>query len=526
MKKSDTQAVFSSVIKYFEANYKINDSGKDSIKLNSRTHTARQFVDKFKKEIDAITNYVGKVEFYSISENLKKEKNWTEEQALESMADQVFMFFKSKLTKTSKEKVTKTEGHEMYSHAFDWSNHIPVLDVKSRQHVMYNATTLCVDYQVSYLAWKDYVNSRPSEEKKLLLASSTSAIVKYDPYTANEVEFKNIDGQEKVLHLNAHKTPEWRKKARDTKQPPKMFHELMVHLFPNMECRKYIYHWMNFMLTSRNHCYLVMHGEQGVGKNTLAYVCRELVGEQNFAEVEPPFWDSRFNSELKFKRLAFFDETIITKDNVTRIRAMTNKFMSIEEKGADPITVDNHCSFILTSNSDKKNLITYDDRRFSVPILGKENIKNTLGQDWLDEFYRKTEEDTDFIAEIGWYILNHGDTGNYSEKHPYITEAFYDMVDKALSLWQRNIIELIESKISDLYLLDDLTEELRGTGRTTLAGFLENHRDREGDHYGFVGQRHDGKRCIRVSKKYMPEVLEDKNEEVEGTSALDDLDFS
>lgn len=516
MNVKDTQALFSSVIQYFKENYTLSDSGKDSFKINTRTHTARQFVDKFKKEIDAIAKFAGRGEFYSIVDTLQKSKNWTEDQAIESMADQVFSHFKKQLSTASRERVTKVSGSELMAHSFQWDNHIPIMDIKTKRHCMYNTRINSVDHNVSYASWLDAVKMKPSEDRKILLNTSISAVVDYDPYRVEEIDFKSVSGQDDVLHVNAHRLPDWRKIERNIDTPPKMFEELMFNLFPRVECREYVLHWMNFMMTSRNHCYLVLHGEQGVGKNSLYYIMQQLVGMENSIYIEPSYWDSRFNSELKFKRLAFFDETIINHENVTKIRAMTNKYVTIEEKGLDPMQTENHCSFVLASNLDKKNLITYDDRRFSVPILGDKNLKDVLGQEWLDVFYDRIYTDKEFIADIGWYILNHGDKGKYNEKQPYITDAFYDMVDKALANWQRNIIELIEKRLTDIIYLSDIKDELQGTGRTKLTIFLNTHKDREGNSYGIVWQDPKGKRCIKVDKAYWPEdMLQDDSEDLD-----------
>ena len=512
MKKADGQALFSDIINYFETNYTISASGKNNIKLGSRTHTAAQFEKRFSEDAAGIQSHVGRVEFASLVSDMEKDKGWNENRIYAYMSDKIFSYLYSKLQKASKETVTKVESDIITRNQFDWSYHLPIIDIKSQQQIMYDTRTKRVDHCTEYSAWKNYVMTRPSDDKKHMMASVIPAVIDYNPYKVDEIQFRDVGQQKEVLHVNAHLTPPWREERIEDPKLPKMFEEFMSFLFPEVECRKYVYHWMHFMLTRRNHCFLLLHGEQGVGKTTFAYVCRALVGATNYVTIDPDFWDSRFNHQLKYKRLAYFDETVITRDNVTKVRALTNKHLSIEEKGVNAINIENHCSYIIANNSDKKNLITYDDRRYSVPMLGKDNLKVHLGQDWLDEFYDKMETDKKFIGQIGSWILAFGDQGEYTEKHPYITDNFYDLVEKGMAIWQKNIVELLEQKQNDQYELASLKDELRGTGRTTLQGFLENHRDREGDHYGYVGQASDGARCLYPTSKYKPDVSFDSEE--------------
>ena len=88
-------------------------------------------------------------------------------------------------------------------------------------------------------------------------------------------------------------------------------------------------------------------------------ICSSLVGPSNYSLIGPEFWQSRFNNELKYKRLCFFDETQITPENVTSIRALTNKYVRIEEKNVNAMDLENFASHIIANNTDKYNLITY-----------------------------------------------------------------------------------------------------------------------------------------------------------------------
>src|SRR5690606_24485210 len=143
-----------------------------------------------------------------------------------------------------------------------WSGYTPVLDIRSTLALMYNTRTKKVNRMVTYDSWKSWAMTRESKTKALLLEQVLAASISYDPFNAVDVYFKDIEDQKDVLHLNAHNFPKWRTEKLEDPKLPKLFLELMEHLFPEEECRKYVYHWLNFSMTSRNHCYLFLHGEQ------------------------------------------------------------------------------------------------------------------------------------------------------------------------------------------------------------------------------------------------------------------------
>jgi len=524
----DAKKVFSSIIHYISSTYEIKDAGSDRIKLGSKSFNSRQFLDKIKKEIDVIASHCGKVEFYGIIEDIRKEKSCSEEVAIEIICDKIFSHLKSIVSKEAKEKLTKADTTKMVQNSFDWSNHIPINDIRTKESVMFNIKTEEIDYRATYEGWYKYVQTRPNEEKKVLLASSQSAVVKYDPYDVSEISYKEVSGQENVLHVNAHKTPNWRKYGIGKDKPvPADFIKLVKHIFPNPLCQEYVLSWMYHMITGRNQCYLLLHGKQGVGKGTIVDIMSKLVGVENYTIISPSFWEGRFNGELLHKRLAFFDESIIEEEHLSKVKALTNAYISIEAKGLEPIYTQNYCSYIITNNLDRTNHVTYDDRRYSVPILNDsdQKIEHVLGVEWMDQLVDRIENDEEFIGAIGHYILKHGKSPKFDDKQPYKSRAFYDLVEKSLKLWQKNLLEIIESCEYEEIDLASISDELRGTGHAKVTLFLETHRDRDGETYGYVTRKHRGERYIKVSPKYCPKKEEDGGNSEDEKINLDDLEF-
>jgi hypothetical protein len=519
--------LFSSIINYFSTNYDLKTSGRENIKLGSRTHNVNQFTKRFIDEKDAIADHIGMVEWAQLITEIGRDKGWKQDRVLEFMADRIFSAIKTTLAQDAKQKVTKADLSTITENAFDYTNHLPIMDIKTNQQLMFDTARKCIDHNVAFVKWRDWVMTRDAEEKKILMQTVTPASIFYNPRNIEEVQYKTISGQENVLHLNAHRTPDWRK-TRTISKPelPSMFVELMEHVFADQESIEYVYAWIYFALTDRNHCYLLMHADQGLGKGTLCSILSKLVGDSNFATSDKDSFESRFNGELKNKRIVYFDELDVTLENMPKIRALTNKYVRYEGKGEQAADLENFASFIIANNSDTGiNHLTCEDRRFSVPNMGKGNIDTVKGQEWLDRIYHKIEEDQDFIANIGWWILDHGDNGKYTPTRPFKSDTFYDLVENALTIWQRNVLELIESRKNYRYDILKYKEELRGTGRIKLANFLENHKDREGDHYGYVGQDNDGKRYIYVSDKYRPQETEKEDNSKENEEDFNNFDF-
>jgi hypothetical protein len=533
MNKKDSKLILSSILHYFKETYSIESSGKDNIKLNKATYTPSKFVARFKKEEDEIAAFITRSEFYSIVEEVETKKKCSKDRALEVISERVFLEIKNSLDSKKKKENDLIKDTDLKNTGFNWSGHFPVIDIKTNQAIMYNSTQNKVDHMASYVVWLEYLKGLDAENRAVKRGNIVYGKVEYNPYKDEEIRTREVSGQE-IPHLNAHRVPEWRETSLDKPKLPKEFKELIWHLFPKEECRNYVFHWINFMLTSRNHCYLLLHGDQGIGKNTLAAVMRSLVGQENYSYVTPSFWDDdKFNSELKHKRCVFFDETVVTPRNITNIRSFTNKHLAITEKGIDTIMYENFCSFVIANNLDKINHISFDDRRYSVPILTKEPIKNAFSQEWIDAFYHKLEEDKEFLANIGHWILQNGDKGDYNEKQPYLTDYFYDIVEKALSQWQSFIITEIEKKESSEILVEGLRELISSQvstkatpGRVKIAGFLESHRDRDGDKYGTVVQNSAGKRVIKVHEKYCPDISfgEDQEEDLDNQD-IDNIEW-
>jgi hypothetical protein len=502
------------IIDYWKSHYPLAVAG-EGIRIQDKRHSANQFESRFKTELDAIVSHVGTVRFYTLVEELETSKKKSKEQVIEHIANTVFGHIHRGLKQEKKEKAAPVLTSKLLQSAFIYEHYLPIISVTDDQKGLFNTKTNTYDSELSYDTWEKWVNTRKTEIKQELKESVMPAKIEYNPYLENDYTFEEIAGQDRVLHVNAHSMPEWRRGGIPDKTPekmPELFRELMEALFTTQQDIDYVCQWMNQMLTGRNETILFLYGKQGNGKGTLADICRLLVGGTNFTRVSTDFWEARFNGELMYKRLAFFDEGEMTRDNQSKIRSMTNDIITIEMKQKTPINLKNHCSFLWASNDDKSHVVRHQDRRFSVPNLKETELNDALGTDKVDRLKGLIDKQSvEFIQEIGYWIINHGDKGLFDLHKAYKDTAnFHTLVRGGLCNWERKLVELLESRKLNRYdYNEDMIKLLTGTGKAKIVSFLSEFKDQKGNPLAFDQKDNSGSWWLVPTEDYMPEEVEE-----------------
>jgi hypothetical protein len=113
----------------------------------------------------------------------------------------------------------------------------------------------------------------------------------------------------------------------------------------------------------------VLKGAPGTGKGVLANAYGHLWGAHYVSITKDDHVSGRFNQHLEARRLVYVDEAMFGGDrkNAGVIKTMlTEPRIMIERKGVDPVWLDNHMIFIVTSN--EKSVVPADigDRRWQV----------------------------------------------------------------------------------------------------------------------------------------------------------------
>ena len=521
--KSEIKKGLVLVVKYYATNYKLTKGTGTKIALDGASKTALAFKKLFVSHHDKIIEHCGRRAYSELEMAIEENIGLRASGDIQSyIAEQVYTLIQSRLNRQhiddSVKNLKKMEGFS----AFSYENLIPIIDISTNQKVMFDTEELKVLPEATHEAYDHWLKLQDKEVKEVLNSKAMPALVRYNPEVSGGTTEEQI-GNQKVTCVNSHTKPSWREKEIQNPKLPKEFKQLMEHLFPNEECREYIYFYMYNMLMSRNPMHLLLHGARGIGKNSLVEIMAALVGHSNYYAVPKEFWDNNFNGELRHRRLIYFDEHVIKdKTNLSQLKILSDDFISYHVKFSTIQGLErNHASHIISNNLEEVNQLVQESRRFSVPVLTHENLTDAWGADKIEELWELKKED-EWLGNLGWWIIENGNSPKFHRDRPYKSEAFYEIVNKALFPWKAWIIETIESRETDMIRIKDFQDDklsYRGVpiGRQKIQNFLNSHKDMDGDYYATI-KTIDGDRWIVPTAKYLPESSLDSPIEDDFTS--------
>lgn len=380
-----------------------------------------------------------------------------------------------------------------------------VTDVVSGEEVLFDRELgCCVEFNVD--TWKDLL-PKDATLRDAVTQHNMLGRIEYNPYSLNPTRSITFHSQE-VYEFNSHVVPDWRKMKVGDPQMPDLVTRLLAHLIPDEDCRAFVINWLHLMLTSRCQTYLTLNSVMGTGKGRLTGLAQALVGLPNYAEASQGFLESRFNYVMRNKRCFVLDETPITEQNKRILKLIINNMVNLEGKGIEADKLfQNFASMIISNNYDFNIHLDRLDRRFAVPELTDKPLLASMEQSEIDDLSLKLESDTEFVANIGHWILQHGRDTRWDEFSAWKKDKFYFLVENSLHEWQKFIVERIKTKQYNQLFLDDLIydyQEVQGKvfpGKSKIEAFLLSYTDREGHHYGVL-KLEDGRRFIEITNKY------------------------
>lgn len=318
------------------------------------------------------------------------------------------------------------------------TNLVPVIDAVTGERYVCHAETL----QLADIHYDVYKAKLNKEEKSMIDGFLVPIKRVYDPYTLERV--KNIVHSDIAMsQINLYSPPAWRHLAAPPSLP-KEIEVLWQNLFPQEEARSYALTWLVNAMLRRNETYLVLNGAKGVGKGIFCTLAKALVGRDNYDEAPTGFFDSNFSSVLENKRIIVFDEVRVDKEAHSILKRIINKFQNIEKKGVDAKkSQEIYNSYIISNNDISDMYLEVDDRRFSVPELGEKNLVAVMGQEAIAQMVSKLENDENYVAGIGEWLLNNVPEGD--PVTPYLTPKFYRLAYHSLAEWQKYIISECEA---------------------------------------------------------------------------------
>ena len=136
---------------------------------------------------------------------------------------------------------------------------------------------------------------------------------------------------------------------------------------------------------------LVMRGKMGTGKTKVGEVMGGLISPHYFAVDDPRYVTGQFNAHMASCLLLQAEEAVWAGDKAAEGRLkglITSKFQMIENKGIDPIRIDNFVRLMMTSNEDWVVPAGKDERRFCVLDIDPRCAQNT-------DYFREMDEELD-----------------------------------------------------------------------------------------------------------------------------------
>lgn len=410
---------------------------------------------------------------------------------LSSVSNEISVVLKSKNKQAIFDKFGEVELPEI---TVDPYKYIPFIDAVTGAKVM-------VDKQIgkcSKLHYDVWFRIIPPEEKKIVLESTRVGVIAFDPYQEKPFQTTTFERQE-VIRLNLYEPPKWMQDDRgilkhlseeekDDLECPQEIMEFMSHLFPDKECRDFVFNWMHYSLTRRCETYLTLNGKKGVGKGIFCnQLMQALVGEDNYLIAPESILDSIFNSALENTRMLVLDEVRVDNDKqLNRLKKYANNKQNIEKKGFDANNVTETFSSNIISNNDIMDMrLTWDERRFSIPELSDIPLLEIWEQEKIDGFIKRFSEDEEFVRQFGYWIFYKAKSSKYHEFSAWKSSRFNTIVYHSLSEWKKVIVDLIlADKHGDGVAISDCKKEYKNrvdNGKfpvkpRRIKDFLEDYR--------------------------------------------------
>lgn len=276
--------------------------------------------------------------------------------------------------------------------------------------------------------------------------ASTARIVvpEYHPHDPPGISTRQGLNTETDKIYNTYLPPAWmRFEGKVDPKPPKLFMDLVNHLFPIREEREYFFDWLHDSLFSRSYVYLVLCGAPAAGKNRLKLVLRALHGHQNTVDGKKSTLKERFNSQLDQATLGWFDELHYDMEMENVMKELQNDTISIEKKGVDATRATKiYASLVISNNKPRDNYIAFDARKFAPLQVTSKRLDSVMLKKDIAKLTDKVEDwskdtyDVEFLAQIGRWIKKRGKTGKWPHLE-YKGPMFYQLVHTSMSRWQK-----------------------------------------------------------------------------------------
>lgn len=282
----------------------------------------------------------------------------------------------------------------------DPTKYILGIDLGKNEKILLNSKLMPIDG----VDPDQFMKSMTRKGKEEFHSSCAFCHLYYNPYELNpKGVVKERDGIP-LLHVNSFIQPKYKNKLKG--DASKIF-KFVEHLFPSKESREFFYSWLHHATTSKALTYLYITGGQGIGKEALHRLLESFFGWDNSVRLKHNFLKSNFNSEIKNKQYANFDEFYCrTYHEREYLKTLLNPRIGIEGKGRKVEQVNLYLNILMTNNSYKNVVVNFEDRRFSMPEVTSVKLANFVGKEDL-EYYFNLDEDPGALSAFHEFVENY-----------------------------------------------------------------------------------------------------------------------
>ena len=169
---------------------------------------------------------------------------------------------------------------------FSYENFIPFISIEDVNKKMFFNK---ISGEIFDLDYKTYELTVDKDLRRVPIR----AVIDFNPYRPEHIYRAESRYGQECTHINTFKRPEWQlprelsatEREKYTKLPA-VIDSFMSHLFPDHDCREFVYDWLHHALTKRCETYLVLNGAKGIGKGIFTdYICKVLIGKENHKQA-------------------------------------------------------------------------------------------------------------------------------------------------------------------------------------------------------------------------------------------------
>lgn len=260
---------------------------------------------------------------------------------------------------------------------------------------------------------------------------------------------KVISGED-LNYINSYIPPEWLEYSGVVPDKlPDEVEKLFNQIVDPMD-KLFFFHWLYQSITTRAGPYLVLQGDPAVGKNRMKCIIRALHGHHNTVDGKKSTLITQFNGQLADSTYIHFDELKYSMDEENIMKEIPNGTISIERKNKNATrSTELHCSMVISNNRPKDNYIAFDARKFSPIMLSKERLEKIMTKEEIAEMSHKIEFvkdirfDISYIAQIGRWILNHGNRPDLFPQGEYRGPKFWELAHSSMFGWQKAVVRVL-----------------------------------------------------------------------------------